>query len=142
MGNGQGDSKGPSRSMEALAIETRAVEWLVAGCAFRAPMGVARRRTPSCWLADDGAFQVDSFATLQMTFTVMSVMARVLGFTVGIDADADGTPNGDKTDYEVTVEIEVKVPLVGGKLTGFGKGIVEKQLSEELTLGDSWLADN
>ena len=96
VGNGQGDSKGPSRSMEALAIETRAVEWLVAGCAFRAPMGVARRRTPSCWFADDGAFQVDSFATLQMTFTVMSVMARVLGFTVGIDADPTAPPTATR----------------------------------------------
>ena len=99
VGNGQGDSMGPSQSMEALAIETRAVEWLVAGCSFRVPGGVERRRTPSCWFADDGAFQVDSFAGLQMVFTVVSVMARVLGFTIGIDSDADGTPNGDKTGW-------------------------------------------
>eukprot|EP00966_Prymnesium_polylepis_P065029 1509013-Prymnesium_polylepis.1 len=62
--------------MEALAIETRAVEWLVAGCSFRVPNGVGRQRTPSCWFADDGAFECDSFASLQAVFTVVSVMAR------------------------------------------------------------------
>jgi hypothetical protein len=41
----------------------------------------------------------DSFGMLQTAFTVISTMARVLGFTIGIDTDADGTPNGDKTGW-------------------------------------------
>jgi hypothetical protein len=36
---------------------------------------------------------------LQTAFTVISTMARVLGFTIGIDTDAAGTPNGDKTGW-------------------------------------------
>ena len=52
------------------------------------------------------------------------------------------TPDGDETHYEVTVEIEVKVPLVGGKLANFSKGIVENQLIQEFALGDTWLASH
>ena len=52
------------------------------------------------------------------------------------------TPEGDRTHYEVSVEIEVKVPLVGGKLADFSKRIVEKQLAHEFELGDAWLASH
>ena len=52
------------------------------------------------------------------------------------------TPDGDSTHYEVTVDIEVKVPLVGGKLADFSKGIVEKQLTQEFALSDTWLASH
>ena len=97
VGNGQGDTDGPTRSMEPLAIETRAIEWLVAGRAMRTPAGVERRRVVSIFFADDGAFEVDTFENLQKLFTVISALARPLGFTIGIDTDADGTPNGDKT---------------------------------------------
>ena len=99
VGNGQGDTIAPMRSMIPLAIETRAVEWLVAGFQFVAPKGVSRTRTPQGWFADDGAFVVDSLRALQQAFLVASAMARVLGFTVGIDADAKGVPNGDKTGW-------------------------------------------
>ena len=40
VGNGQGDTMAPMRSMIPLAIETRAVEWLVVGFQF-----VARRES-------------------------------------------------------------------------------------------------
>ena len=42
---------------------------------------------------------MDSFSMLQVVFTVISVTSRVLGFGIGIDTDADGTPNGDKTGW-------------------------------------------
>ena len=45
VGNGQGDTMAPMRSMIPLAIETRAVEWLVVGFQFVAPKGVGRTRT-------------------------------------------------------------------------------------------------
>lgn len=63
--------------------------------------------------------------------------------TVGTPVQISGvtllTPDGDITPYEVTVEVNVKVPLVGGKLADFSKGIVEKQLDAEFALGDAWL---
>lgn len=64
--------------------------------------------------------------------------------TKGVPFDTHGTtliePDGDRTLYTVTIELEVSVPLIGGKLEGFGKGIVEKQLRREFELGDEWLA--
>ena len=64
------------------------------------------------------------------------------GVPMEIEGHTKATGSGDTTDYEVTVELKVKVPLIGGKLEGFGKSIVEKQLNEEFTLGDTWLADH
>lgn len=66
--------------------------------------------------------------------------------TKGVPVEIAGTtlltPEGDRTHYEVSVEIEVKVPLVGGKLADFSKRIVEKQLAHEFELGDAWLASH
>jgi hypothetical protein len=46
----------------------------------------------------------------------------------------------DRTRYEVTIDLKVKVPLIGGKIADFSKGIIERQLAEEFRLGDEWLA--
>ena len=125
VGNGQGDTIAPMRSMIPLAIETRAVEWLVAGFQFVSPVGVQRTRTPQGWFADDGAFVVDSLHALQQAFTVASAMARVLGFTVGIDVDAKGIPTGDKTGWMgsewrkgvwTEVSDDVTIRLVDGRV--------------------------
>ena len=53
--------------------------------------------------------------------------------------EADGA---DKSTYTVTIDIKVSVPLVGGKLENFSKGIVDKQMDEEFRLGDAWLASH
>ena len=99
VGNGQGDVAAAQRSMEPLAFEIRAIEWLVAGFAFRTPQGGGRMRIPSTWFADDGALLTDDFGMLRVGFEVMSMMSRVLGFTIGIDTDRDGTPNANKTGW-------------------------------------------
>jgi hypothetical protein len=59
---------------------------------------------------------------------------KVSGTTL-IEPDGD-----DRTHYVVTTNIEVKVPLIGGKLADFSKGIVNKQMDDEFRLGDQWLA--
>jgi uncharacterized protein YndB with AHSA1/START domain len=51
--------------------------------------------------------------------------------------EADGK---NATHYVVQTSIEVKVPLIGGKLSDFSKGIVNKQMDDEFRLGDEWLA--
>ena len=146
VGNGQGDTDGPTRSMEPLAIETRAVEWLVAGGAYRTPKGLDRRRTPQEWFADDGAFGVDSFRMLQVNFTVMSVMARALGFSIGIDTDADGNPTGDKTGWTgaewdgnkyVEVGDEADVWLIDGRRVPRAEGWY-KHLGVRAEAANSW----
>jgi hypothetical protein len=49
-------------------------------------------------------------------------------------------PSGDAaTRYDVTVHLEVKVPLIGGKLADWAKGMVREQLDQEFTAGDAWL---
>jgi uncharacterized protein YndB with AHSA1/START domain len=47
----------------------------------------------------------------------------------------------NKTHYVVQTSIEVKVPLIGGKLSDFSKGIVNKQMDDEFRLGDDWLTN-
>ncbi len=51
-------------------------------------------------------------------------------------------PDGDETTYTVTLDIAVKVPLVGGKLADFAKGIASRQLDEEFSIGDAWLDEH
>lgn len=50
------------------------------------------------------------------------------------------TPAGEKTDYVITVQYDVKVPLIGGRITDWAKGDVRKQLDQEFEAGDAWLA--
>lgn len=65
--------------------------------------------------------------------------------TKGTPIDVKGTTlieseGDDRTHYVVTTTIKVNVPLVGGKLGDFSKGIVNKQMDDEFRLGDEWLA--
>jgi hypothetical protein len=45
----------------------------------------------------------------------------------------------DSTGYEITVTLDVKVPLIGGRIASYSKGIIDKQLADEFRLGDEWL---
>jgi len=62
------------------------------------------------------------------------------GTPVEIAGETSLEPDGDRTLYTVTVDISVKVPLVGGRLADFSKKIASTQLDEEFRLGDVWLA--
>jgi uncharacterized protein YndB with AHSA1/START domain len=66
--------------------------------------------------------------------------------TKGAPVDVRGTtliePDGDRTRYTVTTTIKVNVPLVGGKIADFSKGIVNRQMDDEFRLGDQWLANH
>lgn len=70
------------------------------------------------------------------TFTLdtQGVPVDIKGKTL-LEADGD-----NRSKYTVTIDIKVSVPLVGGKLEGFSKGIVDKQMDEEFRLGDVWLS--
>lgn len=52
------------------------------------------------------------------------------------------TPAGERTDYEVTVDVEVKVPIIGGKIADWAKGDISKQFDAEFAAGDAWLASH
>ena len=50
---------------------------------------------------------------------------------------ADGP---DRTFYRITVDVDVKVPIIGGKIADWAKGLVARQLELEFVAGDDWLA--
>lgn len=50
---------------------------------------------------------------------------------------ADGD---DRTFYEIAVHLDVKVPIIGGKIASWAKGDVVKQIDMEFAAGESWLA--
>lgn len=63
------------------------------------------------------------------------------GAPIDIEGKTKLVPKGDgQAEYTVTIDIKITVPLIGGKLGNFAKGIVEKQMAEEFRLGDAWLA--
>jgi carbon monoxide dehydrogenase subunit G len=62
------------------------------------------------------------------------------GTPVKIDATTQLAPDGDTTTYSVAIQLDVKVPLIGGKLADWAKGMVSEQLDEEFSAGDRWLA--
>jgi hypothetical protein len=61
------------------------------------------------------------------------------GAPVKISATTALAPEGDRTRYDVSVHLEVKVPLIGGKLADWAKGMVKQQLDQEFAAGDGWL---
>ena len=86
VGNGQGDSAGPVRSMVPLALVAKAVDALVAGYPYRTAPGARERRVPQVWFCDDGSFGTDDFEMLQTCFLVVSAVSRTLGLQIGVDA--------------------------------------------------------
>jgi hypothetical protein len=64
------------------------------------------------------------------------------GAPVRISASTTLTPAGERTTYGVDVHVEVKVPLIGGKLADWAKGMVRDQLDAEFAAGDAWLAEH
>ena len=61
------------------------------------------------------------------------------GAPVKIDATTKLEDRGTSTAYSVTVHLEVKVPLIGGRLGDWAKGMVRDQLDQEFSAGDAWL---
>ncbi len=52
-------------------------------------------------------------------------------------------PGDGTTDHSVTITMNVKVPLVGGKIADWaGKNDVRRTLEAEFAFGDSWLAEH
>lgn len=64
------------------------------------------------------------------------------GAPVHISSSTTLTARGDTTHYAVQVHVEVKVPLIGGKLADWAKGMVRDQLEQEFAAGDAWLSSH
>ena len=92
---------------------------------------------PRNTVVSDDLWERRSDAEAGGTFTI-----DTKGLPMKVQGHTTAKAAGDSVDYEVNVELKVNVPLVGGKLEGFGKGIIEKQLREEFDLGDAWLTEH
>jgi len=65
----------------------------------------------------------------------------VAGAPVEMSGTLSLTPDGDRSRYEVTTTMKVKVPLVGGKIADWaGKNDVPRTLQAEFDANDEWLA--
>lgn len=65
----------------------------------------------------------------------------VAGAPVQMRGTMSLSPDGEQTVHEVTIEMKVTVPLVGGKIADWvGKNEVPVTLAAEFQAGDDWLA--
>jgi hypothetical protein len=66
--------------------------------------------------------------------------------TKGVPVEISGTTlltaDGGRSDYEIEVDVMVRVPLIGGRVAEVARGIVDQQLTDEFRLGDDWLASH
>ena len=101
--------------------------------------GFAKRvLSPSNTVVSDDRWHRDEDGTCSGTFTVETKGAPVTGRgTTRLVPEGD-----DRTHYEVTVEVEVKVPLVGGRIADWSKGEIAQQFEAEFAAGDAWLAEH
>lgn len=63
------------------------------------------------------------------------------GAPVTIAATTSLRGEGNQTHYEVSVRLDVKVPLIGGRIASWAGSTARDQLKQEFAAGDTWLAD-
>lgn len=86
-------------------------------------------RQHDAWTAADGGEWAG-------TFTV-----EVDGAPVELSGVMRLVPGGETCTHEVTITMNVKVPLVGGKIADWvGKNDARRTLEAEFAFGDTWLA--
>jgi hypothetical protein len=66
--------------------------------------------------------------------------------TKGVPLDISGTTlltaEGDRSRYQIDVEVTVRVPVIGRRVAEVARGIVDQQLTDEFRLGDEWLVSH
>jgi len=67
----------------------------------------------------------------------------VQGAPIHIFGTMSLTPLGGQTLYEVNLRVEVKVPIIGGRIADWaGKGDVRRSLDGEFAFNDRWLHEH
>ena len=68
---------------------------------------------------------------------------EVKGAPIHLSGTMRLNPEGAETTYEVVLNVEVKVPLVGGRIADWAaKNDVRRTLDAEVAFGDTWLAEH
>lgn len=100
--------------------------------------GFARRFiNPRNTVVSHDHWQDDGDGTYSGRFSI-----EAKGTPVAISGVTSLEPDGDGTRYRIDVDVTINVPLVGGRLEGFARGIVDRQLREEIRLAEEWLASH
>jgi hypothetical protein len=72
-----------------------------------------------------------------------TVAVEVQGAPVKMSGTMRLEPAGEQTTMHLTLSMNVKVPLVGGKIADWaGKNDVPRTIAAEFAAGDAWLADH
>jgi hypothetical protein len=123
-----------SRTDDGLVIRsTRVVEVDLPGFAKRVMKPVNTMSQTDTWTAIDGGGWAGTFEV-----EVQGAPVHLSG-TMRLTSD----PGGDSCTHEVTMAMDVKVPLVGGRVRDWAeKNDVPKTLAAEFSAGDAWLADH
>ena len=100
--------------------------------------GFARKvLSPSNTVVSDDRWERRGDGTCGGTFTV-----DTKGAPVKASGTTSLTPDGERTRYEVQVDVDVKVPIIGRKIADWAKGDISAQFDQEFAAGDTWLADH
>lgn len=70
------------------------------------------------------------------TVDTPGVPISVVGTTLLLPVEG----HADYTNYTVSVEVEVNIPVVGGRAAKWAKGNVEENMAHQFEAGDAWLA--
>ena len=109
-------------------VSSRVVDVDLPGFAKRVLKPTNTMRQTDEWRAGEGAWEG--------TFAV-----DVKGAPVHISGTMRLVPGPGTCTHDVTIDVSVKVPLVGGKIADWaGKNDVRKTLEAEFAFGDRWLA--
>jgi uncharacterized protein YndB with AHSA1/START domain len=71
-----------------------------------------------------------------------AITVTIPGKPVAITGTGTLATTGGQTRHEVSMEVKVSVPIVGGKAEDMIAGIFTRALSIEQTVGDQWLAEH
>jgi hypothetical protein len=67
--------------------------------------------------------------------------AATRGAPVRVTGTTHISPDGDeRTRYDLATEVDIKVPVVGKKLTRWAEDDIREQMQEQFAAGDEWLA--
>lgn len=68
-----------------------------------------------------------------------AIAMRIDGAPVAIDGTVTLTPEGDSTVYAITIDVDVRVPVVGRKIAAWALRDVERQFALQFEAADGWL---
>ncbi|HZE67072.1 MAG TPA: DUF2505 domain-containing protein [Sporichthyaceae bacterium] len=70
-----------------------------------------------------------------------SLVVEIKGQPGGVNGTLHLTEKGGVTTVDVNAEVKVRVPLIGGKVESYVAGMLDKLLTKDASLGQTWLAE-